>query len=69
MVMSRRLRSSVRGNLEAAIGSPIVGMGEYNFIEWFFGMMISVWEGACGKARLKEFEEAGVTIHDYNDGT
>jgi hypothetical protein len=30
--------------------------------------MISVWEGACGKARLKEIEEAGAPIHDYNDG-
>jgi hypothetical protein len=32
-------------------------------------MMISVWDGACGKARLNKFEEAGVTIHDYNDGS
>jgi hypothetical protein len=32
-------------------------------------MIDSVWEGARGKARLKDVEEADAPIHDYNDGT
>jgi hypothetical protein len=34
--MSKRLRISVRGKLEAATESPIVSMGEYNFIRVVF---------------------------------